>query len=171
LADEAPGVTRIPFADPNSLSAAGRAFLDGSSGGEIVSVMANAQDAFVPWFQAVTAIRASPDLDPVLRELVILRTAARLGCDYELKRHKPIALAAGVTPEQVDAVCDGAALPGSEGVIVSLVEDLFAGAGPGDERFAEALKLVSPRALVEAILIAGVYATVGRLIEAAALTP
>lgn len=164
-------MTRIPFVNPDELSDEARGFLGSSPATGIVSVMANASDSFAPWFRAVNAIRASPDLNPVLRELVILRTAGRLGCDYELFHHRRVALEAGVPVEQIDAACSGAPLPGEHGKIVALIDDLYEGRAPGDERYREALELISQRALVEAIMIAGVYTTIGRLIEAAALTP
>jgi AhpD family alkylhydroperoxidase len=161
-------MTRIPFADPAGLTPEGRQF-HGDSPAEIIRVLANATDSFVPWFGAVIGIRQSPDLDPALRELVVLRMASGVGCAFEVNAHRPTALAAGATPEQVDAACGGEEVAGPEGIVVSLVDDLFAGRAPGDERYAQALGLISPRALVEAIMIAGLYVTIGRLVEAAAL--
>ena len=38
------------------------------------------------------------------RELVILRTAARIGSTYEIVQHRRLALSAGVRPEEIDAV-------------------------------------------------------------------
>jgi AhpD family alkylhydroperoxidase len=163
-------VTRIPFADRDELSPRGRELLDRTPAPEAMSVLANAKDSFVPWTDVVRGLRESPDLDLRLRELIILRTASRVGCEYELGHHRPIAADAGLTPEQIEAACSGAALEGNDGVIVSLVDDLFQGRGVSDERVEEALGLASTRTLVEAIVIAGVYVTIGRMIEAAGLS-
>nr|PPQ62672.1 carboxymuconolactone decarboxylase family protein [Streptomyces sp. QL37] len=60
------------------------------------------------------AILASTTLSPRLREMAILTVAARTGCRYEHSQHAPIALAVGVTGDQVDDLASG-----------EVTEDLF----------------------------------------------
>jgi alkylhydroperoxidase family enzyme len=163
-------VPRIPFADPEALHPDARAAFEGARV-DAMRVVANASDTIVPWQEAVKGIRNSPDLDPVLRELVILRAAASVGSEYELVQHEAISRDLGVPEAQLAAMRAGEPIEGREGLLVSLVDDLFHGRSPGDERYEAVLAAVSPRALVEAIMVFGVYTTIARVIEAAALEP
>ncbi|HKS45842.1 MAG TPA: carboxymuconolactone decarboxylase family protein [Amycolatopsis sp.] len=44
------------------------------------------------------------ELSPRLRELLILTVGHATGCEYEVAHHRPYALTAGLTAEQIDAV-------------------------------------------------------------------
>jgi 4-carboxymuconolactone decarboxylase len=156
---------RIPYADRETLSPDAQAIYDGGRVG-LIRVMANASDSLVPWVGIVRNIRNSPDLDPLHRELVILRALRTLDAPDEWSGHEALARTAGATDEQIQAVRDGVPLDAEAGLVVALVGDLFDGRTPSDERFAEVLAVISPRALVEAIMISGLYTTAGRLVEA-----
>jgi 4-carboxymuconolactone decarboxylase len=155
---------RIPFADPATLAPDVRALYDAASLG-IMRVLANATDSVLPWVGVVQAIRNSPDLDPQLRELVILRMLTTVDAPHEWAGHEAAARAAGATTEQIEAIRSGTPFGGPAGVLTALIGELFAGRPLADARVAETLEVVSPRALVEAVQIAGVYLTIGRLIE------
>ena len=58
------------------------------------------------WLGYLTAIRQQCKLSAALRELVIMRVAHINGAPYEADQHKPFALKAGVTPEQLDALAN-----------------------------------------------------------------
>ena len=53
------------------------------------------------WSVLLSAIRGQLDLDPALRELVILRIAVLNGADYEWQAHEPVARRCGVTDAQI----------------------------------------------------------------------
>lgn len=55
------------------------------------------------WEQMLSAIRNHNSIPADLRELVILRVAILNGAPYEFEAHAPIARAAGVTEQTVDA--------------------------------------------------------------------
>jgi alkylhydroperoxidase family enzyme len=119
----------------------------------------------VPWIGVVQGIRNSPELEPLLRELVILQILTTVDAPEEWTGHEAFARTAGATDEQIDAIRSGTPFDGPAGQLVSLIGDLFAGRAPDDERVAAVLEVVTPRALVEAVQIGGVYVTIGRLIE------
>ena len=58
------------------------------------------------WLGYLTAIRQQCKLSAALRELVIMRVAHINGAPYEADQHKPFALKAGVTPEQLEALAN-----------------------------------------------------------------
>lgn len=56
------------------------------------------------WLGYLTAIRQHCKLPAALRELVIMRVAQINGAPYEADQHRPLALKAGVTEAQLDAL-------------------------------------------------------------------
>jgi AhpD family alkylhydroperoxidase len=62
------------------------------------------------WNSMLGAVRGQSTLAPDIRELVILRVAARNGADYEWVAHEPLARQAGLGDEQIDAIRAGGGL-------------------------------------------------------------
>jgi len=65
------------------------------------------------WNGMLGAVRGKSALPTDIRELVILRVAARLGADYEWAAHEPLARQAGFGDEQIAAI--GVGGPGGGG--------------------------------------------------------
>jgi alkylhydroperoxidase family enzyme len=162
-------MSRLPPVDPETLPPDKREALSFSTspGG---AIFAHATDTFIPFFEAVGALRSSPAFDPVLRQLVILLAAEATDSDYIRAQHLPRSREVGVTEDQIDALRSDS-LTGREGAVVRFVDDLFSGRRPDDQRLADVLAVVTVRALVEAILQYGLYVTVGRVLEVAGLPP
>ena len=56
------------------------------------------------WLHLFTAVRQRASLDARTRELVIMHVAVLNGADYEYQAHAPLALRAGLTQQQIDAL-------------------------------------------------------------------
>jgi 4-carboxymuconolactone decarboxylase len=74
------------------------------------------------WNSMLGAVRGQSTLPPDVRELVILRVAARNGADFEWIAHEPVAREAGLGDEQIAAIGLGGAGSGT---------GAGGGAGPG----------------------------------------
>ena len=61
------------------------------------------------WNSMLGAVRGTSTLPPDIRELAILRVAARNGADYEWVAHEPLARQAGLGDEQIAAIKVGGA--------------------------------------------------------------
>ena len=70
-------------------------------------VLANQPTALEAFLGMSRYIRDLTSLDRRLTELAVLATAHALEQPYEIAHHKPLALAAGVTPETVTAIASG----------------------------------------------------------------
>lgn len=68
----------------------------------LYTVLLNSPELASGWEQLFTAIRQRSSVPPALRELVILRVAVLNGAQYEFDAHVPHALAAGMTPENIE---------------------------------------------------------------------
>jgi AhpD family alkylhydroperoxidase len=114
-------------------------------------------------------------VDLQTKELVILRVSQLNGCRYCLAAHRPVALDAGVPPEQVDAVCGLASadlLPPRERAIVDWVDQVTtdASAVTGDH-VASARAHLRDDELVELTVLAGAITMLNGYCTAFAIPP
>jgi AhpD family alkylhydroperoxidase len=70
----------------------------------LYQVLLNSAPIAHGWEQMLSAVRNRNSLPAALRELIILRVAVLNRAPYEFEAHVPHALAAGVTPAQIEAV-------------------------------------------------------------------
>jgi alkylhydroperoxidase family enzyme len=132
-------------------------------------MVANAESAFRPWLAFGGALLSSLELDARLRELVILHVGRLSGAEYEWVQHVPIAHAVGASDEdvaavergEVDAGCLGADVSAALRFTTEVVRDVRA----SDEALAAVREHLSPREVVELLLVIGQYMMVARVAE------
>ena len=71
---------------------------------DLYRALANAPDVLLAYRALPQSLRHGAKTPRALRELAILRVARLTGSAYEWSHHRPMALAAGITPAQVAAV-------------------------------------------------------------------
>ncbi|MBZ6232802.1 carboxymuconolactone decarboxylase family protein [Streptomyces olivaceus] len=133
--------------------------------------MAHAETAFRPWLRFSGALLNHLALDPVLRELAILRVG-ELTARYEWDQHVPVALAVGVTQQQIDAL-DGGDLDALKPLPRAVV-DFVTGVVCDEVDDATYLSLsgfLSDREVVELTLVAGHYLMVARMMTTLRIDP
>ena len=107
-------------------------------------------------------LRYDSNIDPRLREIVILLTAHRWRQDYEWVTHEPLARAAGVRPATIDAIRTGAvpaSLSGDEALIVELCAVLFADGCVSDALYARAIDVLGEPGVIDVVCAVGYYST------------
>jgi alkylhydroperoxidase family enzyme len=113
------------------------------------------------------AILTQTRIDPLLRELAIVRAAAHCRSDYELNQHDAIAREVGVTQEQLDALRESP-LPDvfgeRERAILRFTDELVQQVKVSNEAFA-AVGFLSPCEVQELVITVGYYSMVGRFLE------
>jgi len=110
------------------------------------------------------------------RELVILRTCARCGAEYEWGVHVSFfAERVGLSPETVAATVHGAADDPAFGprdrLLVRLVDALHARGDPGDALYAELAAAWEPAQLVELVALVGQYHLIAFAVNAFGVEP
>ncbi len=127
----------------------------------VFRMLAHAETAFRPWLALGGTLLGRLQLDPALRELAILRVAAIAGCDYELVQHGPIATAAGVSPDQVDALRAGIAFGPQfdqrETLILRFVGEVIENTGTSAALVEEVEEVLCAREVVELLLVIAQY--------------
>ncbi len=161
-------MARLPYVDREQAPEAVRAALERAPDLNIFRLMANAETAFVPWLRFGAALLVELELDPLLRELAILRVAALTpGAEYEWVQHEAIARAVGAGDAQVEGARTGEGLEGDDELVVRFTEQVVRDARPDEAMFARASERFSPRELVELLLVIGQYMMVARVMATA----
>ena len=70
----------------------------------LYQTLLNAPEIAQGWEALLTAIRNRNSLDPMIREMIILRVAILNRADYEFDAHEPHALKAGLSAEKIAAI-------------------------------------------------------------------
>jgi 4-carboxymuconolactone decarboxylase len=151
-------VARLPYVDPSEAPPPVREALENTPPLNVFKMTAHASSAFRPFLRYGGALLSRLELDPVLRELAILRVAVLAGCDYERVQHEPIAAGVGASPEQIATATEpGAAAAGPEGLVYDLVEQSFRENRATPETTDALLAEIGERGLVELLLVVGQY--------------
>jgi len=122
------------------------------------------------WLNYLTAIRQLSTLPDKLREMVIMRVAAINGAPYEAEQHAPIALKAGMTQAQLDALTGWASsdlFDPVERAVLAYTDAMTRDVHVPDDLFTAALAAVgSDRLMVELTATVAAYNMVSRFLEA-----
>ena len=161
-------MARLPYADPAGASEPVRDALERVPPLNIFRMMANADSAFRPWLRWGAALLGRLELDPLLRELAILRIARLTPhAEYEWVQHAPIAQAVGASEEQVAALerdepeADCFSQP--QRLVLRFTTEVVRDARASEEVLAGLKQTMSPREIVELLMVIGQYMMVARV--------
>ncbi|HEY1597810.1 MAG TPA: carboxymuconolactone decarboxylase family protein [Thermoleophilaceae bacterium] len=161
-------MTRLPYADPERLPAPAREALEAMPPLGVFRMMANAETAFRPWLRWGGILLSDLALDPLVRELAILRTArVTPHADYEWIQHVPIARSVGASDEQVAALerddVEAECFTETQRVALRFTTEFLRDARVSDATFGAAKELLSARELVELMMVIGQYSMLARV--------
>lgn len=121
------------------------------------------------WLAYLTAIRQQSSLPGALRELVIMRVAILNGAPYEAEQHAPIALAEGMSQQQLDALAqwqDSALFDAREQAVLAYTDAMTRHVHVDQAVFTEVARHFTPTLLVELTATIAAYNMVSRFLEA-----
>ncbi|TAK68034.1 MAG: carboxymuconolactone decarboxylase family protein [Actinomycetota bacterium] len=125
----------------------------------ISRLVANAGQVLRPFMLMSSALLVQATLPSSVREVVILRIAQQQQTSYEWAEHVPMALRAGVTQQQIDAIeagqVDEQLFSADELLAVGIAERLLAGGGVPPEDFAAARERWTDDGALELVLSVG----------------
>jgi 4-carboxymuconolactone decarboxylase len=161
-------VARLPYVDPAQASDPVREALERVPPLNIFRMMANADSAFRAWIRWGGVLLSELALDPLLRELAILRVARLTPhADYEWVQHVPLAKAAGASEEQVTALerdePESDCFSGDQRIVLRFTTEVVLDARASDNTFERLAKLLSAREIVELLMVIGQYMMVARV--------
>jgi alkylhydroperoxidase family enzyme len=172
-ASKGKSMSRIPYPNPEKLSAEKCAVLSGKAPVLNISRMSMhaSDDLWSAWRKFARTAAYEIALEPALRELLILRVAYLSGSDYEVYHHFQPALDAGASEAKCRSMQTGdfARLEPRERAMAQFVTELILQVSPSDATMGEARTHFSDGAIVETIFLVGAYMTMARLIGASGI--
>jgi 4-carboxymuconolactone decarboxylase len=167
-------VARLPYADANASPEVSRT-LQSLPPLNLFRMLAHAETSFRPLLKFAGRLLVSTELDPKLRELAILRVSKLTpGAEYEWIQHYPIALGLGITQEQIDRVAGRDAPPFEDDdatLVLHFTDEVVRDASPSEETWNRISQRLSPREIIELLLVIGNYMMLGRVMATVRLDP
>lgn len=152
-------MARIAYPDPAGQSEEVRDRLVAIGSLNVTRMMSHAERAMLAYSKLGTQLLLRGKLDPILREIVILRIGQLCGSAYEWHQHASVARAVGMSEATLQAVADEAfsLLSEPQQVGVAIAEEIKRDGGACSDTFARAKLHFSAEELVELCLVAGYY--------------
>ena len=104
------------------------------------------------------------------REVLILRTAANCGADYEWGHHQPIGRHAGLTDDEMAALA-GPSAADVDAVLVHAADELHADSILSDETWAALAERYDEQQLIEVCMVVGQYHLVAFTLRSLGIQP
>jgi AhpD family alkylhydroperoxidase len=154
----APGTRHdIGFANWLAIEIGGRVARTGSP--NLFTTMARNRGLFRAWLVFAGRLMPRGSLARRDTELVILRTAALSGCDYEIDHHRRLGAGAGLSPAEIDRIVDLATdgWPERDNALLTAADRLHRDRDLDDETWRELRRQLSESEAIEFLLLAGHY--------------
>jgi alkylhydroperoxidase family enzyme len=161
----------VPRIDPlplDAMSPALRELLASRPPYTIYRVLANAPTVLPGFLQMASALLTQSEIDPQLREVVILRVGAHCRSAYEIHQHERLARHVGVSEERIRKALDTGAGAGGdslEDAILAFTDSVVLSVKAPEHQYRAIAAQLSPRAMTELLLTIGTYMMVSRVLE------
>jgi 4-carboxymuconolactone decarboxylase len=159
---------RIPYPTPESLDDEARRCMQGVPPINVLRMLSHSGPLLAGFGAFGQRVLYSLDLDPVLREMVIVRVGHLCRCGYELAQHERFLADLGVAPEKIPAIATGAAhaaLTPLEQAVLAFTDDVVTNVRASDATLSELSNHLPPRQVVELIMTAGCYRMLCMMLE------
>ena len=152
-------MARLPYPDPATQSQELRDRLERIGALNVTRMMSHSEGALQAYSRLGTFLLRKGKLDPVLREIVILRIGQLCGSAYEWYQHVSVARAVGMDEATLAAIEEQAfeRLDPRQQLAVRIAEEIKRDHGASEAAMRAASGVFSPEELVELVLAAGFY--------------
>jgi 4-carboxymuconolactone decarboxylase len=135
----------------------------------IYRMLANSEYGMKGFIRMGNALLHRCELDPVLRELAIIRVGRLSRAAYEVFQHERIGREVGVAEDKIaalrDATVEAAVFSDHEKAVLRFADDVVRNVRASDKNLKAVEAFLSPGALVELTLTVGYYMMVCRFLE------
>lgn len=152
-------MARIPYPDPATQTEDTRQRLERLGSLNITRMISHSEGALQGYSRLGTFLLRKGRLDPILREIAILRIGQLCGSDYEWHQHASVARTIGMDEATLQSIADHAfdRLTEAQQVAVAVAEEIRRDGGASRATIEHAARLFTAEELVELCLAAGYY--------------
>lgn len=161
-------MARIDPISPEAMSPELKTLLDTRPPYNIYRILANAPTALPGFVQLAGALLTRSELDPQLREMVILRVGAHCRSAYEIHQHLRLARHVGVSEERIARamnLADAADGESLEDRMLAFTDSVVLSVKAPADQFDALRAHLSPRGITELLMTIGTYMMVSRVLE------
>ncbi len=162
-------MARIPYVDPDNCAWQTKEILARRNNRNIHRMLGHAGPAADAFVRMAVTLRYDVEIDPILRELAILRVGILSKASYEVHAHKRIARRIGMSDQQIAAIEAGnfgdPSLSDAAREVLAFTDDMVANVRASDATFEPLVARLGHRALVELAITIGYYMSVCRFLE------
>ena len=161
-------MARIPYPDPAALSPDTSEFLAKLPPLNIFRMLAGGEGLLRAFSRFGNHLLYKTSLDPVLREIAIVRVGVLSDAAYEVHQHDAISRSLGMSDELLAAIRAGAGDPAFDDLqrlVVRYTDDVVANVRASDDTFDALAQHLSVQELQELTVTIGFYMAVSRYLE------
>lgn len=161
-------MARLPYYDYSVLDDAEKDFFSNMPKLNIFRMLAHAGSIRREFIKLGAAILSNQKLDPLLREMAIIRTGILCGSTYEVHQHTIVARKLKMPREKIEALSVGSSSPvfdELERLVLRMTEEIFDTRKAGDETFSALAARLSHAEMVELAIAIGYYQMVSCFLE------
>jgi alkylhydroperoxidase family enzyme len=175
-------MARLAYSDQTDVAEVMRRFPPPLEHMNIGRMVSHAPTLVAPYYNTYAAALRRLELDPKLRQLAILRVAERASAEYVLVQHRALAKLAGLTDQQISAArprgldsascwSDSSCCSHAQRLVLAFADQVTAGPRISNSLFEQIHSVLTPREIVELLLVIGWYWTACRLTTTLEIEP
>ena len=168
-------MARLPYPGPSYVSGVMHQLPERLQRTNIGRMLSYAPTVLRPYYAFSATLLDQLELDPRLRELIILRVAYQTQAQYAWTQHVELAQLAGVSDEQIASLQQGEEagehFTTKERLALVFADEVLRTPRLSDALFEQMRRQFSSREMVELLLVVGWYWTVGRLMTTLDIEP
>jgi alkylhydroperoxidase family enzyme len=161
-------MARIPYFDPADATGRAAEAYKKLPPLNIFRMLGHSGDMLDSFTKFGNAILMYSDLDPVLREIAIVRVGVLKKGKYEVHQHERISRQIGMSEDKIRAIHEGpeaAAFSDLEKMVMRLTDDIVANTRASDATFDPLLEKLGAKQMQELVLAIGFYTAVCYFLE------
>lgn len=161
-------MARIPYFDPADATGRAKEWYGKLPPLNIFRMMGHSGEMLDGFVRLGNQILAFSKLDPILREIAIVRVGVLSKAGYEVHQHERISRQIGMDDAKIAAIHEGpeaAAFSDLEKMVMRFTDDVVANVRASDETFKPLQEKLSLQELQELTITVGYYMMVSRFLE------
>jgi len=161
-------MARIPYFDPASAEGRLKETIDKLPNLNIFRMMGHSGDMLAKFTGLGNQILGRSDLDPVLREIAIVRVGVLSKATYEVYQHERISRQIGMSEDLIQAIHEGpkaSAFDEMQSLVMAYTDDIVLNVRATDATFNPLSERLSYKEMQELTLTIGYYMMVSRFLE------
>jgi len=161
-------MARIPYFDPAEATGRAKETYKKLPNLNIFRMLGHSGEMLDSFIKLGNSILVHGDLDPVLREIAIVRTGILRGSKYEVYQHEAISRRMGMSDELIAAIHEGpeaAAFDEMQRLIMRFTDDVVKNTRASDATFNPLAEKLSYKELQELVITIGFYTLVSNFLE------